>query len=97
MEHPNEQKEAFKREFAVRRKRQIMVAVPVVALFVGFAALTDERNKAVLAGSHFEILVAAFLAILCGVIIFSLRNWHCPACDRYLGKGMDRVSVPGAE
>ena len=88
MEYTNEQRESFKREFAVRRKRQIIVAVPVVALFVGFAALTDERNKALLASGRFEILVAAFLTILFGVVIFSVRNWRCPACDRYLGKGM---------
>lgn len=39
-----------------------------------------RRRQIVVAGPAFVVLVISALA-------FSLWNWRCPACNRYLGKG----------
>src|SRR6266508_6960590 len=83
-----------KEDFAVRRKRQIILAVPLVVIIVGFAVLTDEENGGVLLGMPVALTVPAFLVLVAGAIIFSLRNWRCPACDKYLGKGMNPRFCP---
>ncbi len=88
MEYTDQQKEQFKHEFAVRRKRQIILAIPVVA-FVILAVLSDKVGVNVFGISRQTIGVSFFIFVVCA-LIFSFRNWRCPACDRYLGKGMPR-------
>jgi hypothetical protein len=87
MEYTEAQKATFKQEFAARRKRQIMLAVPLVALFLGVAIFSDEKDQAALPGIPMRVVAPVLVAAVVGALIFSLRNWRCPACDRYLGKG----------
>ena len=94
MEYTEEQKATFKQQFARRRKRQLILAVPLVVMVLGFAVLTDERNQVTLPGIPASILPAVFLAVVVGALIFSLRNWRCPACDKYLGKGVNPRFCP---
>ena len=93
MEYTEGQKASFKREFAARRTRQLILAVPLVAIFIGFAVLNDERKGAVL-GLPAEVLAPAFLVFVGAALVFSFRNWRCPACDKYLGKGMSLRFCP---
>jgi hypothetical protein len=94
MEYTEEQKAAFKQQFAASRKRQIILAVPLVVLFVGFAVLNDERNGGNLLGMPVAVIVPGFLVLVGGAVVFSLKNWRCPACNRYLGKGISPRFCP---
>ena len=81
MEYTQEQLAGFKVEFAKRRRRQFGVAA---VIFAGAISAMILRNSSPFASPvGFTLLVAALGAIL----VFTLKNWRCPACDRYLGKG----------
>ncbi|MET0620788.1 MAG: hypothetical protein ABW056_10945 [Thermoanaerobaculia bacterium] len=81
MEYTQEQLAGFKVEFAKRRRRQLGVAA---VIFAGAISAMILRNSSPFASPvGFTLLVAALGAIL----VFTFKNWRCPACDRYLGKG----------
>ena len=88
MEYTEGQKASFRQEFAARRKRQLILAVPLVAVFVGYAVLADQRNGGGVLGMPVAVIAPALLLLMGGAIVFSLRNWRCPACDKYLSRGM---------
>ena len=82
MAHRGEDKAAFKRQFAVRRKRQLILAalllVPFAMIVIGFERLAYS--------GHILIVMPAFFVFAVGASIFSLWSWRCPACKRYLGQ-----------
>jgi hypothetical protein len=84
VDYTEEQKAHFKLEFATRRKRQMILAVPLVVLVL--LAVASDRSGAIFGIPREAIGIGFFIFVVCG-LIFSLRNWRCPACDRYLGKG----------
>lgn len=88
MEYTEQQKATFKEQFKARRKRQLILAVPLVALFLSFAFLTDEKNNIAIPGVPREVIPPLLFAVVIGALVFSLRNWRCPACNTYLGKGI---------
>ena len=94
MEYTEQQKADFRQQFRTRRKRQIILAIPLVALVVGFAVLTDEKSGGTVVGLPMSVAGPAFLVLIVGAIVFSFRNWRCPACDRYLGKSMNPRFCP---
>jgi len=94
MEYTQGQKASFKQEFAARRKRQLILAVPLVAVAIGLAMLGDERNGRAVLGMPTAVVAPAFLLLVGGAIVFSFRNWRCPACDKYLGKGISPRFCP---
>lgn len=87
MPYTNEQEVEFKRLFAIRRKRQIVLAI---SLFVAIIAVVflDESDPQGLLGIPHAVWGAGFVVLVLVALIFSFRNWRCPACDRYLGKQM---------
>jgi hypothetical protein len=94
MEYTEQQKAGFKDQFALRRKRQIILAIPMAAIFLAFAFLTDKRNSVTVPDLPTEWMVPIVFALVIGAIVFSLRNWRCPACDKYLGKGISPHFCP---
>jgi hypothetical protein len=86
MEYTEEEKAQFKREFAVRRKRQLMLAIPLLPLFV-VVTLTGRGSQEVFGIPRQTFGMGFFVLVVCG-LLFSFRNWRCPACDKYLGKGV---------
>jgi hypothetical protein len=90
MNYTQQQLDEFKREFALRRKRQLMVAIPFVLVIVGFAVFARfaEGGGDRLGGVSLGVFFAFFFTLIAGVLMFSFRNWRCPACGRYLGRGM---------
>jgi hypothetical protein len=92
MEYTEQQKQTFKTQFSERRTRQIIVAVPLIGMVVLFA-LADEASQTV-AGLPMAVFLPAFLVVVVGALVFSFRNWRCPACDRYLGKGSNPHFCP---
>jgi hypothetical protein len=93
MEHTEQQEAEFRQQFSIRRKRQIILAIPLVALMVGFAVLTDEGSGTI-AGLPPSVAGPGLIVLVAGAVVFSLKNWRCPACDRYLGKGMSPRFCP---
>ena len=85
MKYTPQQEREFKETFAVRQRRQIFLAVPLVLAVLAIIFAVDEQ-----AGTVFGVPLTAagplFLVFIIGALAFSLKNWRCPACDRYLGK-----------
>jgi hypothetical protein len=75
--YTDHQKAEFKAEFATRRRRQWLTMLPALAVLV--IVVVSGRQT----GNGFG-LGAALVAV--GVVVFSLINWRCPACGRYLGR-----------
>lgn len=85
MPYTSEQEAQFKQQFAARRKRQLILAVPLVLAVIAVAALRNSGPQEPL-GIPSSVWGSAFLVLVAGALIFSFRNWRCPACNRYLGK-----------
>jgi hypothetical protein len=81
VEYTREQLAGFKEEFARRQKRQFGVAA---VIFAGMICLMILRDRSPLE-SPVGITIA--LAAIGAILVFTLQNWRCPACGKYLGKG----------
>ena len=85
MEYTDSQKAEFKRQFSDRRRRQFVAITPILSILLFRVALHDNPTPFGLsAGFWAGIMIATVL----GVVAFSLYNWRCPACNKYLGRGM---------
>ena len=98
MRYTQEQLEQFKATYTLRRRRQLISIVPTVLLAFLLGA-SDGRHGSTFAAIPQSYLLVIALAGLAGLVLFSFRNWRCPACDRYLGKAMNpsfcsRCGVP---
>jgi len=74
-------------EFKRRRTRQWNMVAPFVAALIVLFMLEDAGPSGVFG------IPTAVAGSLCGAVviagfIFSLTNWRCPACKRYLGKAI---------
>ena len=99
MTYTEDQKAAFRAEFAMRRKRQLFVSIPLVIFMVGVMIALDEKTKAPVFGLSASVVGGIFAVVMGGGLVFSLLNWRCPACQRYLGKHINpsfchRCGVP---
>lgn len=83
MEYTEEQKAEFKRQYAAKKRRQIFVAIPIVAVVL--LLIVSEGKDAIL-GLPLNVAGPLFIALIFGALIFSFFNWRCPACRKYLGK-----------
>jgi uncharacterized membrane protein YbhN (UPF0104 family) len=88
METKNDQR--IKRDFAVRRTRQIIAIAAAVVLLLLFALLY-KRPDMFWQISKQNLVIAQLLVIL-AFINFSAYNWICPSCKKYLGSDMNRKS-----
>ena len=87
MEYTEGQKEQFRREFAIRRRRQFIMAIPIILIVIVIKAVKD-RDDEMLFGMPASTWAPIIILIVVGAIIFSIKNWRCPACNKYLGKNM---------
>ena len=86
MEYTEEQKQSFREEFARRRKYQLAV-IPLV--FLGLAGfIFADSDTGVLFGFPSAVWGTVGFLLTISAIVFSLKNWRCPACNKYLGKGI---------
>ena len=85
MEYTEQQKVEFKAAFALRRRNQTLVSVPffVVLVVLAFTRGSDAVGRLT---NTTAILYGLLFAGVIGVLVFSFRNWRCPACNRYLGR-----------
>lgn len=87
---PRQQAE-IKANYAQRRKRQLLLAVPVVGVLVVVFLAADKEELWGVPSAY--IAPASFVAVL-GAVAFSLWNWRCPACSKYLGRSTGGKHCP---
>jgi hypothetical protein len=87
MEYTEQQKQEFKDAFAERRKRQWIVSIPFALLLFAFAFAQDRTSGAIL-GVPPEITGPILIGSVLVLVVFSFRNWRCPACNKYLGRAI---------
>jgi len=75
-------------EFQRRRARQLAVIAPVVLAILALLWAEDHPHVTI-AGLPATVLIGVAVAVIAGFLWFSVRNWRCPACDRYLGKAFN--------
>lgn len=85
MQHAEGQKSDIRKSFSVKRRRQLMLSAPMFLLMFGVLFLERKGQAAILGIDPGNMVPLMFLTIA-GAVAFSLWNWRCPACKRYLGK-----------
>jgi hypothetical protein len=84
MQHTEESLAAFKVESSKRRKRAFLAFIPLLAFGL---VLSISPGREVLG-----MPVAVWMLVLAVLWLgLQVRNWRCPACDRYLGSLLRRV------
>lgn len=72
-------------QFRARRLRQILLVIPFLPLMIAIAT-ADKQTGDTWLGLSEGALLFALLPMVLLALVFSLMNWRCPACNRYLGK-----------
>ena len=72
-------------EYKRRRTRQWIASGLIIAIVLPNIILNRNSGFS-LFGLPENIAVGVFMGLVIGVVIFSLTNWRCPECNRYLGK-----------
>ncbi len=88
MEHTETKNASIKTEFAARRRNQIIVSVPLIAMII-LLVLSGENPDQVILGMPVTVWGPPFAVLFAGGVGFSLYNWRCPACHTYLGKAIN--------
>ena len=87
MEYADRQKASIKTEFAARRRNQILVSIPLIGIVILMALFGESRDQVIL-GMPVTVWGPTFVILILGGIGFSLYNWRCPACNKYLGRAI---------
>ena len=96
MEYTEDQEVLHIEEFAKIKRRQVFATVlfvPFMLAFVAFAGTADPKTGVAFGISPFVIMPVLVLAFI-SIVAFSLKNWRCPACNKYLGKGFNPSYCP---
>lgn len=88
MEYTESQKAGFRDSYAKRHRRQLIVTVPMILIVFAFA-FTEDRETGTILGLSTVMVGSVFLVAVLSLLAFSLRNWRCPACDKYLGRAFN--------
>ena len=73
MEHTEGQKAQIRALFAIRRRRQLLLSLPLFALIMGFAFLENGNTGAIL-GIPASMILPVFLAIVVGAVLFFVEE-----------------------
>jgi hypothetical protein len=87
MEFTNDQRDQIQQEYGARRKRQLIMTVPFLALVLGLMMSENQGTK--ILGLPAEQAAPILIGLMAIFLIFSFRNWRCPGCRRYLGKAFN--------
>jgi hypothetical protein len=85
MERTEQEKAALRAQFAARRRNQIILAIPLIAVIL--LLLTSEGKDSIM-GLPLAIAGPGAIVLILAGLVFSLYNWRCPACNGYLGKAI---------
>ena len=90
---PTEQQRRFREIYAERHKRQTRVTWTLVVLVLA-VAFTQDKSGARLLGLPAQWVAPAVFVAIAAALIFSFRNWRCPACHAHLGRTMNPRHCP---
>jgi len=93
VEYTEPQKEFFRTTFARRRRHQLVIALPVMVAIIA-AILGDEPGAGAVYGLPAVVWAPILAVVVASALIFSFVNWRCPACNRYLGRGLNPKFCP---
>jgi hypothetical protein len=88
LQHSEAEKAEFRQLYATRRRNQLMVSIPLVAVIIG-VVMTEDRAGDTILGLSRQVVGPIFLAIVAAALFYSFRNWRCPACNKYLGRSFN--------
>ena len=71
----------FKQQFAIRKRRQLIVTGLLLASFA-MVVISPQSP----ADDAFRSAKSTYVVFAAGALLFSMWNWRCPACNRYLGR-----------
>ncbi len=86
MPYTEDQEAEFKEQIRCKRRNQFVLAIPLIAVIV--ILVMSEGEETVLGMDTAIVGPAAFVIVLAG-LAYSLYNWRCPACKKYLGKAIN--------
>jgi hypothetical protein len=85
LEYTEAEKAQFIERYATRRRNQLVVSISLVVVIAG-VVLTEDRVGGTILGLPSHVAGPIFLAIVGAGLLYSFRNWRCPACNTYLGR-----------
>lgn len=88
MEYTERQKQEFKRQFASIRRKQMVVSGLLIIVMIPYVT-ANESTGMVLGTYPIAMVVPVFFVVVIGALVFSFRNWRCPACNKYLGRSLN--------
>jgi hypothetical protein len=78
----------LREEFARRRTRQWLIVLPVAIAIIAMR-VAGNAKEATFFGMPASVVIGIGFAMVIAAIAFSLWNWRCPACSKYLGRGIN--------
>ena len=96
MDYTEEQEARNIEEFGKIKRHQIIATVlfaPFMIVFVVFAGAADPKTGEAFGISPVAVIPILAVALL-SLVVFSVRNWRCPGCNKYLGKGFNPSYCP---
>lgn len=96
MTYSDQQILEFRCQFSERRKRQLILAVILLPLVIGVQLMRHGEGGGTLEAIGLTEAAAgkAFFGLVVGALLFSFKNWRCPACDAYLGRSVGHKFCP---
>ncbi len=82
--------ERIKKEFAMRRTRQVIAVAAAIVLMVLTALL--HRHPGIFGEIAKGTLLKVQALIVLLFVNFTAYNWRCPSCRKYLGSDIGRHS-----
>lgn len=91
MPFTEQQQQEFMREYAQKRRRQLIVAIPFFLYLITVFVVFRTYGKYVYDGipGWAWVMLSIFIVVFMGVWIFALINWRCPACNKYFGRAFN--------
>ena len=80
--------EQIRADFAKRQGRQSVAVAAAMLLIVAFAILYARPGW--LGQNSRGTIFSAQVVVIAAFIGFTIHNWRCPACTRYLGGELDQ-------
>lgn len=85
-----EEKKIFE-EFKAKRKKQIFAALILIAVMI-YIIIAGEKPELRSPGIPEKYLIYGIIGIFVAIAGFSFKNWRCPVCNKYLGRGINPES-----
>ena len=79
-----EDEERIIETFRKLRKRQLIVTIPLMAIAI--IAILQAKGGMTITSISNDVMMPVFWVAIAVMAVFSIINWKCPACNRYLGR-----------